>query len=294
MITKPNITELYPALIKGIHPDADLIPAPTDEEFNDLCNSVKEHGIQNPIHINSAGLLLDGRTRLEAASVTGTADIPIITVDPADTTAFILSQNLHRRHLTSVQRGAIIARISTNKWGGDRRPDQVSDQKLDRPLTDKEWGRISNVSPITISKNKYVLSWAPKEAKQVEAGTMSLNAAYCIAQRNEEMAKDRLLEKSLPPEPKEIPSLKDFMRRFSFQLAMEFGDNSPKIKKLEELAKIREDMPESLWYELGSLVVALKGAAVKLASYAQRLERPSGKVQEEPKQAVKSLPNNTE
>jgi hypothetical protein len=75
---------------------------------------------------------------------------------------------------------------------------------------------------------------------------------------------------------------------------MEFGDNSPKIKKLEELAKIREDMPESLWYELGSLVVALKGAAVKLASYAQRLERPSGKVQEEPKQAVKSLPNNTE
>ncbi len=89
------------------HPVAALFPLiPVDSpEFGELVADIGEHGLLQPIVLHE-GKILDGRNRYRACQHTG--------VKPrfeewsgASPTAYVLSLNLHRRHLTEDQRAAI-------------------------------------------------------------------------------------------------------------------------------------------------------------------------------------------
>jgi hypothetical protein len=116
-----------------VHPAADMFPMMGKDELLALGEDIQKHGLKSPIYVWKAApreprMLLDGRNRLEAMEM---VDEPTIedgaffntvwceelhgyetkaqgVVDPWE---FVLSVNLHRRHLTSEQKRELIANV---------------------------------------------------------------------------------------------------------------------------------------------------------------------------------------
>lgn len=111
------VTELVERYgIDGVHPAADLLPLMTDDEFEVLCRSVEEVGFQNPIRIDNAGLLIDGRNRLQVGWAIG-LDPTIIRYQPIDTVGWVIRENVTRRHLTTGQRAVLASDLANMSVG---------------------------------------------------------------------------------------------------------------------------------------------------------------------------------
>jgi len=93
------------------HPLAALFPLMEGTEFDELVADIKAHGLQEHIALYE-GKILDGRNRYcaclaaKVTPVTYNAD-PFI----ADPAAYVISINLHRRHLTPEQKRDLITRL---------------------------------------------------------------------------------------------------------------------------------------------------------------------------------------
>jgi ParB-like chromosome segregation protein Spo0J len=93
------------------HPLADLFPLMEGVEFDALVADIKKNGLHYPI-ILFEGKILDGRNRyracLEAGFEPATRNGDNSIGDPA---AFVISRNIHRRHLTVAQKRDLIAKL---------------------------------------------------------------------------------------------------------------------------------------------------------------------------------------
>ena len=111
-----------------IHPAAELFPLMTPAELRELGEDIKANGLKLPIAITSDGQLLDGRNRLDAMEAVGvefkfgrttnggpihidigTDDLSFPEIVKTDPYAYVISANLHRRHLTAEQKRELIA-----------------------------------------------------------------------------------------------------------------------------------------------------------------------------------------
>jgi hypothetical protein len=116
-----------------VHPAADLFPKMCGTQLDELAADIAEHGLQEPI-VWFGGQLLDGRSRIAAIEripdeqlrkelqerVTQPQNRRILTgsIEPH---AYVVSANMHRRHLTSEQkRDAIAALLKANPERSDR------------------------------------------------------------------------------------------------------------------------------------------------------------------------------
>lgn len=89
---------------------ADRFPLMPDEGLNELAADIAENGQQEPVviaQIDSEWQLIDGRNRLAACKLAGVT--PQYRVLDADPTAYVLSANVHRRHLTKGQQAMAVA-----------------------------------------------------------------------------------------------------------------------------------------------------------------------------------------
>ena len=89
------------------HPAAALFPLMDVDgaEFGELVDDIREHGLVQPI-VRFEGKILDGRNRYRAYQHAG--DEPsYVEWHGESPTAYVISLNLHRRHLTDGQRAAI-------------------------------------------------------------------------------------------------------------------------------------------------------------------------------------------
>ena len=92
-----------------VHELATLFPAPSDEEYAKLCESICLNNLQTPIVLYE-GKVLDGRSRLSACRDEG-VEPRFVKFDGSDAVAYSVSQNLFRRHLTPSQRAILIAQF---------------------------------------------------------------------------------------------------------------------------------------------------------------------------------------
>ena len=115
--------------VLSIYPAADLFPMMTPDELVALGEDIKTNGLTNPITLWVADpdadlgatvledtVLLDGRNwfaALEAVGIDPLERIKEFRVEkpPTDPDAFVLSANLHRRHLTGEQKRELIAKV---------------------------------------------------------------------------------------------------------------------------------------------------------------------------------------
>jgi ParB-like chromosome segregation protein Spo0J len=114
-----------------VHPAAALLPMMDDTALDDLARDIDANGLNEPIvlwHDAGSLCLLDGRNRLAAlkrlgitnpetvrsalAVIAGQA-VParttVVIIDGVDPTTYVLSANVHRRHLNSEQKRAALA-----------------------------------------------------------------------------------------------------------------------------------------------------------------------------------------
>src|SRR6516162_2692168 len=109
---------------KAFHPLADVLPLIGGVEFDRLVDDIAEQGLLNPITLYE-GQVLDGRNR-ELACRAARVEPRYVEYDGKDPAAFVLSQNLARRHLGPSERAMIAARMAQLKWG--QRSDRVEGQ----------------------------------------------------------------------------------------------------------------------------------------------------------------------
>lgn len=106
------------------HPAADLFPMLSDTELEQLAADITANGQKVPIIVQNNQILIDGRNRLEACRRAGIEPVIKDMADAypgvTDVVGFIISANLHRRHLTDEQRDQIGSRLMTMKPNGPR------------------------------------------------------------------------------------------------------------------------------------------------------------------------------
>ena len=92
-----------------LHPLADLMPAMSEQEYAELRGDIEENGLLAPITLFD-GKVLDGRHRARVCDELGIEPKThnYVGDEPA---RFVLSMNVHRRHLTTTQR-ALIAKAA--------------------------------------------------------------------------------------------------------------------------------------------------------------------------------------
>jgi N6-adenosine-specific RNA methylase IME4 len=153
------------------HEAANIFPMMTGQDYYDLRNDIKENGLLEPIILHD-GKILDGRNRYTACLDLG--------IEPAfeefkngqSPISYVISKNLHRRHLNETQRGMIAGKIETMEHGGNRQ-----DANLHLEITRKEAATMLNVSPRTIATVKAIEREAPELLPRLESGEMTAHEA---------------------------------------------------------------------------------------------------------------------
>jgi hypothetical protein len=94
-----------------IHPYAELFPAMNHPEFDRLCGDIAVNGLQEEIVLYE-GHVLEGRNRYLACLARGvTPRFREYAGECGSPLAFVVTRNLHRRHLTESQRALVAARL---------------------------------------------------------------------------------------------------------------------------------------------------------------------------------------
>lgn len=181
------------------HPLADIFPLIDGAEFDALRADIAAHGVREPV-VLFEGAILDGRNRYRASRAAG-VDCPLTEYRGADPAAFVVSLNIHRRHLTESQRAMAAAKLETMKHGRPTQKDanlHLFESAPTSEIARVDAARMLNVSPRTVATAKKVQEEAPREvARAVEDGRISVSLAAKVADLPE-AAKAEII--AAPPE----------------------------------------------------------------------------------------------
>jgi hypothetical protein len=164
------------------HAAAEMFPLMEGAEFDALVADIREHGLREPIILTN-GAILDGRNRYRACQRLGCEPITIEWDGLGTPDAFVISRNLHRRHLSESQRALIAARLATRTREETLIPDAAHrGRTLDDgiPLTSisvTHAADMLNVHRSTVGEAKKILRDAePAEIAAVERGDATIHA----------------------------------------------------------------------------------------------------------------------
>ena len=100
------------------HPAAAIFPLLEGTDFEGLVADIDANGLHEAIWLARDDRILDGRNRLRACEATG-VEPRFRTYEGDDPLAFVISLNLHRRHMDESQRAMTAARLA-NLTDGQR------------------------------------------------------------------------------------------------------------------------------------------------------------------------------
>jgi len=169
--------------MRQLHDYCKLFPPCTAEEYVLLKESIKKNGLLEPLVLLD-GKILDGQNRdmvcqelgIEPDTVEFTGDDPL---------EFVLSKNLHRRHLNESQR-AMIASELANMCRGEPKPANLPVYESQQPqgitqnrrVSQAEAAEMLNVSERSVrTAAKIKKDATPEVIQQVKEGKKTLNAA---------------------------------------------------------------------------------------------------------------------
>jgi ParB-like chromosome segregation protein Spo0J len=160
------------------HPFANCFPLIEGTEFERLVADIAVQGLLNPI-VLLHGQILDGRNRYRACGKAG-VEPRYVEFDGKDPAAYVLSQNLARRHMDPSQRAMVAARMANLKWG--QRADRV-EGSIDLSTA----AQLANVSEPSAKRAKAVLEHGTAELQEaVEQGRVAVHEAAKAARESAE------------------------------------------------------------------------------------------------------------
>lgn len=174
-----------------IHPYANLFPPLDDDELLALADDIKEHGQRHAIVVDADDRVLDGRSRLAACRIAQVE--PIISAlpitDDREALAFVMSCNIHRRHLNESQRADVAAKIANIKPGNrtgsnqhGRKPAPVPVSSDEPAVTQAEAAGMLQVSERSVrSAAKVQRKGTPELQQAVQDGSVPVKTAAKIA-----------------------------------------------------------------------------------------------------------------
>lgn len=155
------------------HPLADLFPMMSAEEMAALIEDVRDRGVQRPIVLFD-GQVLDGRNRYHAARE-ASVGYRVVEFTGTDPLAFVISENMRRRHLTEAQRASVAARLAKLPKGSNQHA------SIEAP-SQAQAAELLNVSRASVQRAAEVQQHGtPGLAAALAAGTVSASAAAEVA-----------------------------------------------------------------------------------------------------------------
>lgn len=156
------------------HPLSAAFPAMCADDFRALVADIEANGQRDPVIVLD-GMVLDGWHRYSACLELGITPQQFTFDADKDPVAFVLSQNLHRRHLTGSQRAAAV--VACTDWAPAHRPNK---QEPGSPLsTNDALAKAANVSDRTIKDAKAAHKAGLGEA--VKDGALTAKEAAKVA-----------------------------------------------------------------------------------------------------------------
>jgi hypothetical protein len=157
--------------VMKIHPAADMFPMLPDDELQALADDIKQNGLRHPIVLglddDGNECVIDGRNRLAARKLAGVE--PTFVTHDGDARAFIMSTNIHRRHMSKGAQAMAVALLYPEpEKGGRGKRSGNPDGFGERP------GQERNL----LSNARTVLRFSRPLADSVLVGAKTLSAAY--------------------------------------------------------------------------------------------------------------------
>lgn len=180
----------------AFHEIADLFPLMDGEEYEAFKADIQEHGLREPIWLHPDGRILDGRNRYRACRELGLEPQFRTWDGEGSLIAFVLSLNIHRRHLSSSQRAAVAVAVlpyleaeakERQRIHGHTAPGRSSDTggNFATSVSGKardQAAALMDVSGRYVSDAKRLKQTAPDIFERVVDGTMSLPEARALSQ----------------------------------------------------------------------------------------------------------------
>lgn len=152
------------------HEVANIFPLLIGTEYISLREDIRLNGLIEPI-ITLNGKILDGRNRYTACLDLG--------IEPSyegykgvqNPLSYVISKNLHRRHLNETQRGIVASKIANMAEGRPSNTVSIDTVSMDNAA------KMLNVGRATVARVKAIEKKAPELLPKMESGEMSVNKA---------------------------------------------------------------------------------------------------------------------
>lgn len=173
-----------------LSPLAKIFPPWPREQLELLREDIATHGLRDPIAI-WRGLIIDGRHRHQACIGAGVTPEYQFLPDHEDPVAFILGQNLIRRHLNESQRAVAAFNLTATLGSLPQVKDPRTGEIFPRRLTQREAAQLLGVSDRSVKHAARVLSprsrAVPPLREAVALGRISVSDGSSITNHSEQV-----------------------------------------------------------------------------------------------------------
>jgi hypothetical protein len=247
-----------------VHPAAELFPLIEGEDFAALVEDIRLNGVNDMI-VFWQGKLLDGRNRARACIAVGidplnhACDLDTEQVDPL---AYVMSANLHRRHLTTGQRAMIAAKMK----GG------IEEKAKERKGSSQQKSKVENLPPFESGKSRDIAGQALKvSGKSVDAATKILQSGdeeVIAAVESGEMSLNAAVQK-IAPQPRKAQPKEPVQKRLTKQQAAEKRKGSDDVDSPSDVRTVDKGLLD----RIGKRLVALSDQVGNLSSQVEQLRK---------------------
>jgi hypothetical protein len=187
------------------HPLSAAFPGMSPEVFKELIDDIDLNGVREKIVVYD-GKILDGWHRYSACQELKVLKPPMLEYDGDDPVGFVLSKNLHRRHLPAGIRAMIIAKL-TDWQEGAGRPSKSLDKakQTSNFATLNQSAELAGVSLKTMQHARKATLAADEVQQAVSEGKMSISEAAKLADKPVEEQRAAVSNPKVPKEKKAMP-----------------------------------------------------------------------------------------
>jgi hypothetical protein len=195
-----------------LHPVVNLFPPMAEDEYEALKADLAANGQQEAIWLHD-GRVIDGRNRLRACTELGIEPKTKEWDGTGSPVKFVVSVNLHRRHLTGWQKAAVGVEVEARlaeeakermrQGGGDKKSAKAKEsgkEKVPDPMAGQARDQAAaavGTNPRYLGDAKAVKEADPELFEKVRAGTVTGKAALAEVRRRQKKAEREAVEAEL-------------------------------------------------------------------------------------------------